>query len=130
MSNSVVFLLIAVGLSAVGTLLVWLHGRPRRPRSSVDHFSRSLRALSHNDTKHEAPSGVVIRPGGVNTIDDEVVEHEVVVDDIVEPDEVEAPAARAPRPSPRPTPRHRPERGGSEGPASERPTSEGTRPGS
>jgi len=99
MSNSVVFLLIAVGLSLLGTFVVWLHGRPRRPKSSVDVFNRSLRALATNETQREPLSGVTVQP----IADD----GDVVIDDAVAPSaESEAPTrARSPRPSPRPSPR-------------------------
>jgi hypothetical protein len=99
MSNSVVFLLIAVGLSMLGTLVVWLHGRPRRSRSSVDVFNRSLRALSTNDSQREPLSGVTVRP-----IDDST---DADAEDPVSASHHDAdqPRARAPRPSPRPTPR-------------------------
>jgi hypothetical protein len=94
MSNSVVFLLIAVGLSAFGSLIVWLHGRPRRIRSSVDHFHRGLRALSADSDHTVTQSGVTLRR---NDGDDEPP---------VEPEQPqEAPVARTPRPSPRPSPR-------------------------
>lgn len=46
MSNSVVFLLIAVGLSALGATAVWLHGHPRRTRRHGDDLGATLRALS------------------------------------------------------------------------------------
>jgi hypothetical protein len=62
MSNSVLFLLVAVGLSVVGTLAVWLHSRPRRSRSSVDQFSQSLRALGANRERSEPLSGVTPLP--------------------------------------------------------------------
>jgi hypothetical protein len=61
-SNSVLFLLAAVGLSVIGTCAVWLHGRPRRPKSSVDHFAQSLHALSMQRGRREAPSGVTPLP--------------------------------------------------------------------
>jgi hypothetical protein len=57
-SNSVLFLLVAVGLSVIGTTAVWLHGRPRRPKSSVDHFAQNLRALSMHARLSEPPSGI------------------------------------------------------------------------
>jgi hypothetical protein len=107
-SNSVVFLVIAVGLSVLGSFVVWLHGRPRRTRSSVDHFNRGLQALSSNGGRYEAQSGVVLRREGDPP-------EEPVEAAPVEPE----PTARAPRPSPRPSPRPRPQ-------TSER---EGTRPG-
>jgi hypothetical protein len=69
MSNSVVFLLIAVGLSILGSLVVWVHGRPRRPRSSVDHFNAGLRALSSSDRRREPLSGVTVRVAGTHDRD-------------------------------------------------------------
>ena len=48
MSNSVVFLLIAVGLSVLGATAVWLHGRPRRNPRHTDDFGATLRALSES----------------------------------------------------------------------------------
>jgi hypothetical protein len=112
MSNSVVFLLIAVGLSILGSLVVWVHGRPRRPRSSVDHFNAGLRALSSSDRRREPLSGVTVRVAG--THDPEDVEPEADAMHDIGP---EAPASRSQRPSPRPSPRPT------------RPSREGTRPG-
>jgi hypothetical protein len=44
------FLLIAVGVSAIGSLLLWLlHRRPRTFSSSIDEFQREMRALSRHD---------------------------------------------------------------------------------
>jgi hypothetical protein len=63
-SNSVLFLLAALVLSSVGTLGVWLHGRPRRPRSSVDHYAHHLRAISMHDGLTEPPSGITPLPPG------------------------------------------------------------------
>ena len=57
MSNSVVFLLIAVGLSGIGTTAVWWHGRPRRSRTENNDFGATLRALS---ATHKPPAS---RPG-------------------------------------------------------------------
>jgi hypothetical protein len=54
MSNSVVFLLIALGLSVVGTTAVWLHGRPRRGRRDNGDLGATLRALS---ATHKPPVG-------------------------------------------------------------------------
>ena len=53
MSNSVVFLLIAVGLSVLGTTAVWLHGRPRRSRRESADLGATLRALS---ATHKPPT--------------------------------------------------------------------------
>jgi hypothetical protein len=113
MSNSVVFLLIAVGLSILGSLVVWVHGRPRRPRSSVDHFNAGLRALSSSDTRREPLSGVTVRVSGMDDAED--VEPET--DAMHDVEHEQQPAPRSQRPSPRPSPR----------PA--RPSREGTRPG-
>ncbi len=116
MSNSVVFLLIAVGLSFLGSIAVWLHGRPRRARgSSVDHFNRGLQALSANGGRYEAQSGVVLRRDDVEEPEPEPVPaNEAPVTPAVQ-------AARpSPRPSPRPAARTRPQS----------PEREGTRPGS
>ena len=56
MSNSVVFLLIALGLSVLGTTAVWLHGRPRRSRRDNADLGATLRALSATH-KPPAPRG-------------------------------------------------------------------------
>jgi hypothetical protein len=101
MSNSVVFLLIAVGLSLLGTLAVWLHGRPRR-RSSVDVFSRSLRALSTNESHHEPLSGVTVRPITADADTDADLELDT---DRSSPEPEPESRARTSRPSPRPSPR-------------------------
>ena len=61
MSNSVVFLLIAVGLSGIGTTAVWWHGRPRRSRTENNDFGATLRALS---ATHKPPAS---RPGAQPT---------------------------------------------------------------
>jgi hypothetical protein len=60
MSNSVVFLLIAVGLSVLGTTAVWLHGRPRRGRRENADFGATLRALS--STRHASDPSNGVRP--------------------------------------------------------------------
>jgi hypothetical protein len=62
MSNSVLFLLVAVGLSVVGTVAVWLHSRPRRSRSSVDQFAQSLRVIGAHQERSEPLSGVTPLP--------------------------------------------------------------------
>jgi hypothetical protein len=117
MSNSVVFLLIAVGLSLLGTFVVWLHGRPRRSKSSVDVFNRSLRALATNETQYEQLSGVTVRP---------VVDDDTDDDDMPAPsadvDGAASPTARPPKPSPRPSPRPA-------APRRPRPSREGAGPG-
>jgi hypothetical protein len=100
MSNSIVFLMIAVGLSVLGSLVVWIHGRIRRRGTSVDHFNRGLRALAANGGRHEPTSGITLRRAS---------------DDDEPPAPTRAPAPAAPvddassarprRPSPRPSPR-------------------------
>jgi hypothetical protein len=55
MSNAA-FLLLALGLSVVGSLLIWLLNRkPKTFMSSIDDFSREMKALGR-DTD-EPPSG-------------------------------------------------------------------------
>jgi hypothetical protein len=61
-SNSVVFLLIAVGLSVIGATAVWLHGRPRRNRRHTDDFGATLRALSQTQIQRDAESARGTRP--------------------------------------------------------------------
>src|SRR4051812_3431848 len=54
MSNGA-FLLIAVGLSIVGSLLIWLFNRkPKTFMSSIDDFSREMKALGR-ETDAPAP---------------------------------------------------------------------------
>jgi len=44
------FVLIAVGVSAIASLLLWLtHRRPRTFMSSIDEFQREMNALSQTD---------------------------------------------------------------------------------
>ncbi|MDQ1439138.1 MAG: hypothetical protein QOK43_2767 [Acidimicrobiaceae bacterium] len=53
MSN-LAYLLVAVALSVLGSLILWLrHRRPRSLESGIDEFSRELRALA---PKHHAGS--------------------------------------------------------------------------
>ena len=48
MSNAA-FLLIAIGLSVVGSVLIWLLNRkPKTFMSSIDDFSREMKALGHD----------------------------------------------------------------------------------
>jgi len=46
--NNLVYLLIAVGLSGIGLLVLWIRSRPSpsSPRSSVEEFHEKMRALS------------------------------------------------------------------------------------
>ncbi len=57
MSNSVLFLLLAFGLSVIGATAVWLHGRPRRHRRGPD-LNDTLRALAQTREGAPAPNGV------------------------------------------------------------------------
>lgn len=44
------FVLIAVSVAALASLLLWLlHRRPRTFMSSIDEFQREMKALSHED---------------------------------------------------------------------------------
>lgn len=55
MSN-LVYLLIVVGLSALGLLVLWARTRaPSSPRSSVDQFHDKMRALAPDD-EHDGES--------------------------------------------------------------------------
>ena len=53
MSNSVLFLLLAFGLSVLGATAVWLHGRPRRHARHGADFNTTLRALA--ESRRPAP---------------------------------------------------------------------------
>lgn len=55
MSN-LVFLLIAVVVSCVGVLVLWLRNRPTSsPHASIDEFSEKMRALAPDDDRPEPP---------------------------------------------------------------------------
>jgi len=58
MSNSVLFLLLAFGLSVLGATAVWLHGRPRRNRRGGTDFNATLRALGETRPGADTPRGV------------------------------------------------------------------------
>lgn len=48
--NNLLYLLIALGLSAVGMLILWLrHRSPSSPHSSIDQFNDKMRALAPDD---------------------------------------------------------------------------------
>ena len=49
--NALVFLLVAFGISVLGTLVLWLTHRQRPPsiESGIEEFSRELRALAPDD---------------------------------------------------------------------------------
>jgi hypothetical protein len=57
-SNSVLFLLLAFGLSVLGATAVWLHGRPRRHQRNGVDFNDTLRALAATRRGSEPPNGV------------------------------------------------------------------------
>ena len=47
--DNAAFLLAAIGLSILGSLLLWLRSRqPKRSMSSVDDFQREMRALGRD----------------------------------------------------------------------------------
>ena len=58
MSNSVLFLLLAFGLSVVGATAVWLHGHPRKSHRRGPDFNATLRALSETRESAAPTSGV------------------------------------------------------------------------
>lgn len=48
------FVLIAVGVAALASLLLWLlHRRPRTFMSSIDDFQREMKALSQDDEEQQ-----------------------------------------------------------------------------
>lgn len=48
--NNLVYLLVVVGLSALGLLVLWARNHaPTSPRSSVDQFNDKMRALAPED---------------------------------------------------------------------------------
>jgi hypothetical protein len=48
--TNLAFLLVAVVLSAVGVLVLWLRNRPTSsPTASIDEFSEKMRALAPDD---------------------------------------------------------------------------------
>jgi hypothetical protein len=62
--SGVAFLLIAVGLSLLGTLVVWL--RTRKPTSwdsGISEFSRNMDALAHTRPLDNDPTGRRRRSG-------------------------------------------------------------------
>jgi hypothetical protein len=45
--SAIVFLLLAVGIAVVGSVIVWLrHRQPTSVESGIDSFRREMRALS------------------------------------------------------------------------------------
>ena len=52
--TNLVYLGIAVVLSLMGSLVLWLrHRKPRSMEAHMDAFSRELRALAPDDPRHE-----------------------------------------------------------------------------
>lgn len=49
--NNVAYLLIAIALSCIGLLVLWLRNRPSAssPKSSVEEFHHKMRALAPDD---------------------------------------------------------------------------------
>ena len=57
MSN-LLYLLIALALSAIGSLILWYrHRRPRSMEAGIDEFSRELRALAPERREGEHKRG-------------------------------------------------------------------------
>jgi len=56
--NNLVYLLVVVGLSAVGLLVLWARTRaPSSPRSSVDQFHEKMKALAPEDERNGESAG-------------------------------------------------------------------------
>ncbi len=56
--NALVFLLIVVVVSAVGSLILWLqHRSPNTLESGIDAFQREMRALAPPDEGDDPPDG-------------------------------------------------------------------------
>ena len=66
MSSAPLFLAGAVGLAAVGSLLVWLVSRPRERTNDPHEFRNTLKSLSrgHHDYRQTGSSG----PGGMRML--------------------------------------------------------------
>jgi hypothetical protein len=56
--NALVFLLIVIVVSAVGSLILWLqHRSPNTLESGIEAFQREMHALAPPDDDHEHPDG-------------------------------------------------------------------------
>ncbi|HEX2040589.1 MAG TPA: hypothetical protein VHF47_12765 [Acidimicrobiales bacterium] len=54
MSN-LVYLLIAIGLSVVGSIVLWYrHSKPKSLEAGIDEFDRGLRALAPDGSRKES----------------------------------------------------------------------------
>jgi hypothetical protein len=52
--SALVYLLVAVSLSVIGSLILWYrHSRPKSLESGIDEFSRELRALAPKRDKSQ-----------------------------------------------------------------------------
>jgi hypothetical protein len=52
--NNLVYLLIAIGLSVVGTMILWYrHSRPKSLEAGIDEFDRGLKALAPDTSRKE-----------------------------------------------------------------------------
>ena len=57
--SSVLFLLLALGLSALGTaVLVWRNRQPNRIETGIDEFHREMRALAPESRRVVSPDQV------------------------------------------------------------------------
>ncbi len=53
--NNLVYLLIAIGLSAIGSIILWYrHSKPKSLEAGIDEFDRGLKALAP-DASHKEP---------------------------------------------------------------------------
>jgi hypothetical protein len=65
------FVLIAVAVSALGSLLLWaIHRRPRTFMSSIEDFQREMKALSQEEEKQQARHRPSLRGRGVSRSDE------------------------------------------------------------
>jgi hypothetical protein len=56
--NNLLYLLIVLALSAVGSLILWYrHRKPRSVESGIDEFARELRALAPDSARGESKPG-------------------------------------------------------------------------
>lgn len=63
--NALVFLALAVGVSVVGTIVLWLRNRqPDTPDASIEEFRSKMRALSEADEDPLTGAGGSGRRGG------------------------------------------------------------------
>ena len=65
------FVLIAVGVAALASLLLWAaHRRPRTFMSSIEDFQREMKALSHEEEEQQARRRPSLRARGLTPPDE------------------------------------------------------------